>query len=196
MEASHYVVPSLTLNLSTTSALLGAQAFVAPAWLSEVVRLGNFPKGNLVSEGVALEDNFELPAEANYRPPFDPALAASIKKARIWERDEGRLGMLRGFRFICVDANGNEDDDDLRSLFVSGGAYYEAFNAKLGVVRWRKFLAKGDTRAQTFAVADEEAVKLSVGQEEWSDFKEEASTCVALSKGIIGCLLNIFAARV
>lgn len=180
---THYLTPSLSLTPSTAAALLSAQTFVTSAWLAEIVRLGDLPAGHLASAGTSLEDAFALPPEAPFRPPFAPALPPALKSMKVWDANEARMGMLLGRRFVCVNARGGEVDAELRAAFAAGGAAYESFAADAGAARWRRVLIKSKSNTASgsneedsglILVAEEDAVKLAVGQEAWDELVKEA----------------------
>ena len=165
------------------TSLLSAAHLVKPEWLSELLDLSLL---NPRESPRALEHTFALPPEGRFRPGFAAALSSELKTLRLWEPNEARLNMLKGYRFVFAGEKGLEVPAGYREVVKRGGAEYEAFSVNAGVVRWRKALTRAkalaeEKNAKVVLVADGGAMELVVGADEWDEIVSVAKRYVLLS---------------
>ncbi|KAI0282399.1 hypothetical protein BC826DRAFT_1190684 [Russula brevipes] len=167
LDITHHLVPSYALTPPTSPPSSAAQ-LVKPEWLTELLTLSDL---NLRESPRALEHMFALPPESKFRPSFAAALPLALRTFKMWESNETRLHMLKGYRFVFVGKKGLEIPAGYRDLVKRGGAEYEAFTVDVGSVRWRKALLRAEALAEerngkVVPVADAGAIELVVGAEE------------------------------
>lgn len=145
-EVTHHLTPILSASTSVATSMLNPASFVLPDWLTELLHLG---EAALSPDGPsALEQDFRLPSESDYRPPFDPELPATWKAYLRWEASKKRVGLLKGWRFLFIDEKGKELDSEFRTLLERGEGEYETFDVAGGLVRWKHSLARNQRKAE------------------------------------------------
>jgi hypothetical protein len=175
VDVTHLLCKTLSLTPTVALALLQAQHIVTPAWLEEVVRRGALPP----TDPGSLEYTFALPSESQYRPecPSD-ILPTSVLRRRgpsLWSPSEERVGMLNGRRFLCIVPKGREIAEDLRTLLETGRGTVEVFSADLGAIKWQRALSKARKATDELVLlAEESAVRATVGDEKWEELSIEA----------------------
>jgi hypothetical protein len=155
---------------------------VKPEWLNEIIRLGNLPINDNPSNGSSLEQVFALPPETKFRPTFGAALPTSLKVFKVWEPNEERMNMLRGYRFLFVGEKGREVEGAMTELVARGGGHWAAFNVASGRKEWHHVLAKekakhakaNEKQKGLVVVADPKAMAVAVGHDQWKELVDEA----------------------
>lgn len=185
-QVTHHLISTYTANSLIAASLVSACQFVKPEWLHEVIRLGNLPVNNDLSDGVSLERVFALPPINKYRPSFSPTLPTSQKVFKVWEPNEERLNMFQGYRYLCVGEKGREIDGDLREVISRAGGQIETFDAHSGKVKWHKALARGQAKEgkKLVVVGDKKSLQTAVGQGGWDELMSEA-------KGFVSVLVSL-----
>ncbi|KAH7908695.1 proline-rich protein [Hygrophoropsis aurantiaca] len=181
---THHLTPKFDMSAPTVTSLLSATQLVKPEWLTELIRLGTTLDEGDSSKPSALEQVFQPPLETKYRPTFSPALPTPLKTFKIWEPNEERINMFRGYRFVLVAAKDGEVDGSLRELVVRGGGEYEGFNITAGHGKWRQLLAKGKRKVEELGsvgkeliiVAEDGKMKELLGSDSWRDFVADAKS--------------------
>jgi hypothetical protein len=146
-DLTHLLTPTLSLTPPAATALLAAARFVTPTWLTEVLRLGHLPAKTEPSQGIPLEEHFILPLESQFKPEFDADLPVALKSAAAWDADEGRVGMLRKKKFVCV-----EKGREMKSMVEAGGGEYEVLGLDVGSAKWRTVLTKAKKKLGAEAI--------------------------------------------
>lgn len=179
---THHLIPQYAVNPATATSLLSAAQFVKPEWLNEIVRLGSLPVGGDSSNGSSLEQVFALPPETKFRPTFAAALPAPLKVFKVWEPNEERVGMFRGYRFLFVGEKGREVDEMMTELVRRGGGEREVCSVDGGPQKLHRLLAKGQAKLANVSeskkglilVADATAITAAVGSKQWEALVNEA----------------------
>lgn len=178
-HVTHHLTDSFTESAGIAASLLSLCQFVRHEWLSEVIRIGNLPADS--STDVSLEKTFMLPPVTKYRPTFSESLPASLKAIKVWERNEERINMFKGYRFLFVGEKSREIDSASMELLVRGGATYEGFNVASDKANWHSKLVKASGRTNAggkgvVLVADQDSMKAAVGNVDWQELVNEAQT--------------------
>ena len=179
---THQLTQTYTLNTTLMTSLLSAAQLVKQEWLTEYIRLGTSQEDADPLVGCPLEYTFSPPPETKYRPAFSPALSDSLKSFKIWEPDDQRIGIFRGFRFILAGERDKEITNSIRDLVVAGEGDYEVFNVLSGESRWHQVLARsskkmadaGSSGKGVLVIADEETMNTALGMEQWQSFVNHA----------------------
>ncbi|KAK7679065.1 hypothetical protein QCA50_018010 [Cerrena zonata] len=184
-SVTHHLTPTITLSPQITSSLLTLAHLVRPDWLTTLLTQGIAPyvtqdtqldEPSPPERPSRLEANFTLPRLSDYKPDFSPAIPSSMRSMKIWEPDESRLNFFSGKRFIFVGEKGREVSLDLREVVKRGGAEYECYAVEGGRSGLHAVLAKGQGKGKPLVlVADEHAMGIAVGQEQWMDIVKEAA---------------------
>lgn len=184
-SVTHHLTPTITLSPQITSSLLTLAHLVRPDWLTTLLTQGIAPhitqdtqldEPSPPERPSRLEANFTLPRLSDYKPDFSPAIPSSMRSMKIWEPDESRLNFFSGKRFIFVGEKGREVSLDLREVVKRGGAEYECYAVEGGRSGFHAVLAKGKGKGKPLVlVADEHAMGIAVGQEQWMDIVKEAA---------------------
>ncbi|KAF8127337.1 hypothetical protein K438DRAFT_2033058 [Mycena galopus ATCC 62051] len=151
-------------------------AFVTSKWLDEVFRLGDLP---LSSDPVSLEENFELPPEAKYRPEFDDSLPSERKTAMTSDPNEERINMFSRYHFICVGEAKRQISSELRELLSRGQAKIEVFDITGGAEKWRKAILRAKAKAgqNLVPITDQRACEAAIGEDAWKELVETTRVC-------------------
>ena len=181
-SVTHHLVSQFLVNPSIATSLLSAAQFVKLEWLIELIRLGNLPINDDPSNGSSLEQVFSLPAETKYRPTFGAALPTPLKVFKVWEPNEGRINMFRGYRFLFVGEKGREAEGAMTELVIRGGGNWVGFNVASGRKEWHHVLAKEKAKLVKISegqkgvviVADAKAMAVAVGSQQWGELVDEA----------------------
>ncbi|KAJ7677500.1 hypothetical protein B0H17DRAFT_1015824 [Mycena rosella] len=173
---THHLTNTCAVTTLHALSLLSGATFVTPEWLVEVIRLGDLPLNSDPSNGVALEQAFNLPSPPRYRPTFDDDVPPEYKTASIWESNEERLPMFTRYRFLCVGEAQREVDSDLRELFSRGGGKVDVFDLTSGTQKWTKALRRGRAKVnqKLVLVANQEACEAAAGKDSWAELVKEA----------------------
>jgi hypothetical protein len=176
-DITHHLTSTLALVPATALALLQAQQIVTPAWLAEIIRLGDLPANDDSSNGISLEQEFILPSEYKYRPPFAPMLPAALRRQSFWDPSEERYKILAKHHFLCVGERKCEIVPDMREVLETGGAVVETFAADGSILKWQKVLATAKSRPglQLVLLAEEEKIKSNVDVNVWDALVNEAA---------------------
>lgn len=176
---THHLTPTYTLTPALATSLVALSTLVKPEWLVAVLAAGRAEPGELSS----LEETFALPPTSKFRPTFAPALPPRLKKFDIWQPNEERVGLFRGYRLVFAGEKGAEAPGVLKELVRSAEGEYECFAVENGPGRFRQVLSKGKARGSTLVlIADQYAVVAAVGEDGWRALKEEARRCVYCSR--------------
>src|SRR5260221_487971 len=104
-DIMHHLVPSYTLTPAHMTSLLSTTQLIKPKWLTELISLSAL---NLCKSLHALEHTFALPSKSKFCPGFASDLASVLKMIKMWELNETRLNMLKGYHFVFVGDKGLE----------------------------------------------------------------------------------------
>ncbi|KAI0925246.1 hypothetical protein AcV7_005531 [Taiwanofungus camphoratus] len=171
-DVTHHVTPTYVLSPDIATSLVNLAHLVKPSWLEEISRLADPTLGS-----ASLEHTFALPLESKHRPAFSSSLPVALKAFAKWERNEARVGIFRGYRFIFVVEGGREVQETMRELVRRGEGDYECFPVEGGRSAWHKVLAKGKGKGSTLVlIANEEAMTIAVGKDHWRDLVDEAGS--------------------
>lgn len=95
----------------------------------------------------------------------------------MWEPNEERLGMLAGYRFLCVGEKGRELESDLRDLIERGGASFEIFDVKAGKTKFHRALTRGQAKeGKKQLVLAKEHMQAAIGKDSWNELVGAART--------------------
>ncbi|KAH7923577.1 hypothetical protein BV22DRAFT_1048062 [Leucogyrophana mollusca] len=181
---THHLTAKFETSVPVMTSLLSATQLVKPEWLNELIRLGDTPDESNPFSCSALEQAFHPPLENKYRPVFSPSLPTPLKLFKVWEPNEERINILRGYRFVLVAERDGEVDGDLRELVVRGGGEYEGFNIRSGHGKWRQLLAKGKRKVEELGsigkeliiVAEDAKMQDALGSASWKNFVADAKS--------------------
>ncbi|KAF8738562.1 hypothetical protein AX14_011043 [Amanita brunnescens Koide BX004] len=170
---THHLVSSYTATASVAASLLSASQFAKSEWLREIIRLGSSAKDEPGAS--QLEKDFTLPPLSKYRPSFSPTLQDSHKVFRVWEPNEERLNMLKGYRFFLVNENVKAPGSDIKDLIQRGGGAFEYIDIRSGKSKWHKALVRGAAKdgQNLVLVGDQGSLKMAVDEREWQDLMHE-----------------------
>lgn len=144
-EVTHHLTPTLSATAPLAISLLSQAHFVQPDWLTELLHLGetaSSPEGPS-----ALEQDFRLPSEADYRPPYNQELPPFMKSYLRWEPSKKRASMMKGWRFLFIGEKNRELDSETRTIVERGDGQYETFDAASGAIRWKQCLTRNQRKA-------------------------------------------------
>ncbi len=114
-----------------------------------------------------LEFEFLPPSETKHPPSFAPTLPSALKVSKVWEPNQERENMFKGWRVLFVGEKGREADQDLLQMLDAGGAEYEVFDVTGGEKKWKQVLGKNKRKASKglSVVADEETMQVAAEAE-------------------------------
>ncbi|EJD00470.1 uncharacterized protein FOMMEDRAFT_30502 [Fomitiporia mediterranea MF3/22] len=175
-EITHHLTPTLSMTTLLAISLLTRAHVVRPEWLNELLYLGGTTSS---ADGPSvLESDFRLPPVNQYVPKYDSTLPASLKNPSMWEPNERRTGMLKGWRLLFVGEKGREVDAETRALVERGGGEYEVFDVSGGLTRWRQALSRTKRKAASeggrglSVLGDLDILQISAG-DSWSSMLED-----------------------
>ena len=163
-DVTHHLIPTYALTPPIATSLASVATLVKPEWLAATIAAGQAEAGKLST----LEKQFELPPPKKYRPNFSPSLPTRLKKYNVWEPNESRATLFRGFWFVFVGEKGAETQAALRELVKRAGGEYECVGVETDEDGLRKVLAKGRGReVSVVPVAVSAAAVAAVGSDGW-----------------------------
>lgn len=180
-EITHHLTSTLSTSTPIATALLTLAHIVRPEWLNEVLHLGS--TSSSADGPSALESDFRLPAVSQYVPASASTLPPLLKSPMVWEPNQQRSGMLKGWRFVFVGEKGREVDAETRTLVERGGGEYEVFDVSTGKSRWNQSLSRNKRKVDSeggkgiSVVADTETLQIAVGNA-WEGILEEMKSLV------------------
>ncbi|KAL5480353.1 hypothetical protein ACEPAI_1623 [Sanghuangporus weigelae] len=201
-EVTHHLTSTLSVSTSIAISLLNRAHIVRPDWLTELLHLGETttsPDGPSV-----LESDFRLPIVSQHVPKADSDLPSLLKSLSLWEPNERRTGMLKGWRFIFIGEKGREVDTETRTLVEQGGGEYEVFDVSGGLTRWKQSLSRNRRKADAEGgrnlsiIGDTDSLKIAVG-EAWNGMLEElrkAELCFVSISQLLSAVVSLDTTRI
>ncbi|KAI0791343.1 hypothetical protein C8Q75DRAFT_757839 [Abortiporus biennis] len=171
-NVTHHLTSTYSLTPSIASSLISSAHLVKPDWLTTILE-----DNESASEPSPLERNFSLPRVVDFHPNYSLSIPSTLKAVRVWEPDEARMHMFKEFRVIFVGQKGREISSDYRTLVKRGDAEYECCSVDGGKKALHTVLAKGKGKSKKLVlVADEQAMGLAIGEDDWMEFVREAAS--------------------
>ncbi|KAL5514111.1 hypothetical protein ACEPAG_2872 [Sanghuangporus baumii] len=201
-EVTHHLTGTLSVSTSIAISLLNRAHIVRPDWLTELLHLGETttsPDGPSV-----LESDFRLPIVSQHVPKTDSDLPSSLKSLSLWEPNERRSGMLKGWRFLFVGEKGREVDTETRTLVEQGGGEYEVFDVSGGLMRWKQSLARNRRKVEAEGdrnlsiIGDSVSLKIAAG-EAWNGMLEElriVALCFVSLSQLLSAIVSLDTTRI
>ena len=191
-NVTHHLLSAYSANPIVAASLLSVCQFVKPEWLDEVIRLGNLPLSSALTQGIPLEQSFELPPISKYRPGYSTSLSLSQKEFRVWEPNEERPTLFADYRFLCVDEKSRELGGDFRDLIERGGGSFETFDPNSGRGRFHKALARGQAKEgkTVVVVGKRESIQAAIGNDGWRELVAETKEYGRLSSFLASRLID------
>ena len=166
-DITHLLISKYVATAEVANSLLSLAQVVNPGWLSELLQKGLSVDG----KPSQLETSFELPSVHQHRPDFSPDLKDDYKVLSVWEPDEGRLKIFSQYRFVCLSEKAT--NTDLCEVIRKGEGSWDNVLLSSGAARFRKALDRAMAKEnveKVVALADAEAAKSAVGEEQWSEY--------------------------
>lgn len=181
-ENTHHLVSNYAVNASIAASLMSATQLVKPEWLEELIRLGSLSVKNGSITCTSLEKTFLLPLVAKFRPTFPASLPHTLKTVNVWEPNEERLSLFRGYRFLFMVDKSLDIESSMKEVVVRGQGEYDCFQISGGRVKWRhaltkckKKLSEHEDGKEMVLVGDAKIIAEKTGSEPWTQLTEESS---------------------
>ncbi|KAF5376352.1 hypothetical protein D9757_008647 [Collybiopsis confluens] len=166
---SHHIAPTLTISPSSGLSLLSLASFVKIEWLNKFIEVYNTTVHNPNASSPS-EMSTETPPDMHeppllmshqYRSSF-PSSSSSFdpkyKNMALWEPDQGRQGLFRGFKFLVLcekDKDKAKEDNEmslLRAFLSCGGGAVDTFGVSEGRTKFRQALKRASAKTDTTLV--------------------------------------------
>ncbi|KAL5522140.1 hypothetical protein ACEPAF_1997 [Sanghuangporus sanghuang] len=201
-EVTHHLTGTLSVSTSIAISLLNLAHIVRPDWLTELLHLSETTTSPDAPS--VLEFDFRLPIVSQHVPKVDSDLPASLKSLSLWEPNERRAGMLKGWRFLFVGEKGREVGSETRTLVERGGGEYEVFDVSGGLTRWKQSLSRNRRKSDAeggrnlSVIGDTEILKIASG-EAWNGMLEElrnAELCFVSLSQLLSAVVSLDTSRI